>query len=107
MARRVLAKMLLGGTATAVVLCLVAAVANAAVQPGDVVSPESAESVKTLVSPGIYYAVTHGMRMKSSRPEQIDWPPPYKEATEKYPARSGSRKIIAASSDTLRASRFR
>ncbi|HUO04440.1 MAG TPA: DUF1329 domain-containing protein [Candidatus Binataceae bacterium] len=84
MARRVLANILPAVAVSAFTLCLTTVVATAAVQPGDVITPENAESVKALVSPGIYYAVTHGMRMSIVPTESIDWPPPYKEATEKY-----------------------
>jgi hypothetical protein len=61
-----------------------AAAANATVKPGDVVTPENAAQVKDLVSPGVFYAVTHGMHMDIVPTERVDWPPPYKEATEKY-----------------------
>ncbi|MGD0671101.1 MAG: DUF1329 domain-containing protein [Candidatus Binatus sp.] len=58
--------------------------ANAAVKPGDSITPENSAQVKDLVSPGVYYAVTHGMHMDIVAPERIEWPPPYREATEKY-----------------------
>ena len=51
---------------------------------GDVITPQNAAQVKNLVSPGVYYMVTHGMQMKIVPSERIDWPPPYKDATEKY-----------------------
>ena len=54
------------------------------VKPGDVIAPSNAAQVKDLVSPGVYYAVTHGMRMNIIAPERVDWPPPYRDATEKY-----------------------
>jgi uncharacterized protein DUF1329 len=56
----------------------------AQVGPGDFITPENAAKVKALVSPGVYYKVAHGMTMKIVPTEQVDWPPPYKEATEKY-----------------------
>ncbi len=65
-------------------LCLLAVTAGAAPKPGDVIAPSNAEQVKALVSPGVFYAVTHGMRMEIVAPERVDWPPPYREATEKY-----------------------
>jgi hypothetical protein len=65
-------------------LCLFVASANAIVKPGDVITPENAAQVKDLVSPGVYYEVTHGMHMDIVPTQQIDWPPPYREATEKY-----------------------
>ena len=63
---------------------LLAATARAGVQPGDVITPENAAQVKDLVSPGVYYMVQHGMHMNIVPPDQVDWPPPYKDATEKY-----------------------
>ena len=41
---------------------LFAATARAGVKPGDVITPQNASQVKDLVSPGVYYMVTHGMR---------------------------------------------
>ena len=63
---------------------LFAATARAGVKPGDVITPQNASQVKDLVSPGVYYMVTHGMHMDIVPTERIDWPPPYKDATEKY-----------------------
>ena len=63
---------------------LLAATARAGVKPGDVITPQNAAQVKDLVSPGVYYMVTHGMQMDIVPSERIDWPPPYKDATEKY-----------------------
>ncbi len=68
----------------AIGLCLIAASANAAVRVGEVITPANAAQVKDLVSPGVYYAVTHGMRMEIVPSERVDWPPPYRDATEKY-----------------------
>ena len=65
-------------------LVVAAATAYAQVRPGDVITPENADKVKSLVSPGVYYAVAHGMHMNIVPTERVDWPPPYKDATEKY-----------------------
>src|SRR6266478_9588647 len=62
----------------------IAAAARAEVKPGDVITPANATKVKDLVSPGVYYKVENGMSMKIVPSGLIDWPPPYKEATEKY-----------------------
>src|SRR5260370_15216144 len=64
----------------------IAAIARAEVAPGDLITPTNAAKVKDLVSPGVYYKVQNGMSMKIVPSGQIDWPPPYKEATEKYSA---------------------
>src|SRR5271155_3453373 len=58
--------------------------ASAQVKPGDVITPDNATNVKDLVSPGEYWRVVNGMSMKIIPTGRIDWPPPYKEATEKY-----------------------
>ena len=83
MARHALGKILLG-METLMLLCLIVASADATVKPGDVITPANAPQVKGLVSPGVYYAVTHGMHMDIVPTDRIDWPPPYREATEKY-----------------------
>src|SRR5215469_3629023 len=60
--------------------------AAAQVKPGDFITAQDANRVKDLVSPGVYWRVRNGMSMKIQPTERIDWPPPYKEATEKYSA---------------------
>ena len=60
--------------------------ALAQVKPGDVITPQNAFKVKDLLSPGVYWRVQHGMWMKIVPTERVDWPPPYREATEKYSA---------------------
>jgi hypothetical protein len=57
---------------------------HAQVKPGDFITPENSYKVKDLVSPGVQYKVEHGMTMKIVPTERVDWPPPYKDATEKY-----------------------
>jgi len=56
----------------------------AQVKPGDLVTPENASKVKDLVAPGVYYKVERGMQMHIVPTQRVDWPPPYKDATEKY-----------------------
>ncbi|HKN15291.1 MAG TPA: hypothetical protein VJX68_19035, partial [Candidatus Binatus sp.] len=56
----------------------------AQVKPGDFITPENAEKVRDLVGPGVYYKVERGMTMKIVPTQRVDWPPPYKDATEKY-----------------------
>lgn len=67
-------------------LLVLPARAVAQVRPGDLISAANAEKVKDLVSPGVYWAVQHDMRMNITTPTHIEWPPPYREATEKYSA---------------------
>src|SRR3984893_16844869 len=59
---------------------------EAGVKPGDFINPDNSAKVKYLVSPGVFYRVQHGMTMKIVPTVRVDWPPPYKDATEKYSA---------------------
>ncbi|MFZ0887553.1 MAG: DUF1329 domain-containing protein [Candidatus Binataceae bacterium] len=74
------------GWASLAVLMLAISPASglAQVNPGDFITADNAEKVKSLVSPGVYLRVVHGMSMKIEPTERIEWPPPYQEATEKY-----------------------
>jgi hypothetical protein len=74
------------GMAAAVLALAAASGVSAQVKPGDMITAENAAKVKDLVSPGVYYKVGRGMTMKIVPTERIDWPPPYKDATEKYSA---------------------
>ncbi len=58
--------------------------AHAEVKPGDRITPQNAALVKDLVSPGVYYRVAMGMSMDIVDTQRVNWPPPYREATEKY-----------------------
>src|SRR5580704_4671050 len=62
---------------------LVGTASASGVKAGDKISPENADQVKDLVSPGLYYLVTHGMLMNIKPTRRVDWPPPYRDATEK------------------------
>ncbi len=75
---------------TALVMALLAfALPNlsraASVKPGDE-TPDNAALVQDLVSPGNFALVKQGMRMKIVPTERLEWPPPYKAATEKHAA---------------------
>jgi Protein of unknown function (DUF1329) len=59
---------------------------RAQVRPGDFITAANAYKVKQLVSPGVYLRVVSGMSMRIAPTRTIEWPPPYKEATEKYSA---------------------
>ena len=59
---------------------------NAEVKPGEMVTADTASKVNGLVSPGIYLRVQGGMQLKIVPTQRVDWPPPYKDATEKYSA---------------------
>jgi hypothetical protein len=70
--------------AALIVLAVLGGTANAQVKPGDFITPDNANMVQDLVSPGVYTKVQKGMTMKIVSSERVDWPPPYKDATEKY-----------------------
>src|SRR6202161_1507686 len=72
-----------GGIMMLALLCL-SLPGEAGVKPGDFITPDNSAQVKDLVSPGVFYKVRQGMTMKISPTTRIDWPPPYKDATEKY-----------------------
>ena len=56
----------------------------AEVKPGDFITQDNATKVQDLLSPGVYYKVLRGMTMKIIPSQRVDWPPPYKDATQKY-----------------------
>src|SRR5258708_1426667 len=56
----------------------------AGVNPGDTITKDQADKVADLVSPGNLILVKQGMTMKIVPTERLEWPPPYKSATEKY-----------------------
>jgi hypothetical protein len=65
-------------------MLMLAIPADAQVKPGDFITSQNAAKVRELVSPGVYYKVAQGMSMKIVPSERINWPPPYRDATEKY-----------------------
>jgi hypothetical protein len=70
-----------GAVLTALAL---ASPALAQVKPGDFITKDNASKVQSLVSPGNYVLVQQGMEMKIVPSDKLDWPPPFKTATEKY-----------------------
>jgi hypothetical protein len=58
--------------------------AFAQVKPGDVITAQNAFKVASLVSPGNGFLVRQGMTINIIPTGQLDWPNPYKAATEKY-----------------------
>ncbi|MHB8383947.1 MAG: DUF1329 domain-containing protein, partial [Candidatus Binataceae bacterium] len=74
----------LSAAALLMIAAMVAGPAAAQVKPGDVITAATAAKVKNLVSPGVYVRVQKGMRMDIVPTGRVDWPPPYKDATEKY-----------------------
>ena len=75
--------------ATLGILCFAlfrACPADAQVKPGEFFSADNARKIRALLPPGVYWRVEHGMTLRVSPTERIQWPPPYKDATEKYSA---------------------
>lgn len=58
--------------------------AGAQVKPGDTITRDNASKVQALVSPGNFVLVEQGMTMKIVPTSHLEWPPPYKAATEQY-----------------------
>jgi hypothetical protein len=63
---------------------LLAPAASPQVKPGDLITPSNSTQVVNLVSPGNYQLVRQGMIMKIVPSSRLEWPPPYKAATEQY-----------------------
>ena len=74
------------GTMVAILLGIASESVFAQVKPGDMITVANASKVKDITSPGTYYKVLKGMSMKIIPTGRIDWPPPYKDATERYSA---------------------
>jgi len=71
------------GTLLATMLCSLPP-AHAVVKPGDVITKDNADKVAELLSPGNYMLVRDGMQLRIVPTDKLDWPPPFKTATEKY-----------------------
>ncbi|HSV06335.1 MAG TPA: DUF1329 domain-containing protein, partial [Candidatus Binatus sp.] len=74
----------------AMIVLLVAAAANADVVPGDRITDQNMDKVKSLISPGMEWCIQHGFPLTIVEPRRIEWPKAYREATEKY---SGQVKL--------------
>src|SRR5258708_19523614 len=57
---------------------------RAGVNAGDTITKDQADKVADLVSAGNLMLVKQGMTMKIVPTDRLEWPPPYKSATEKY-----------------------
>jgi hypothetical protein len=76
---------IVAGTLLAAMLCSLPR-AQADVRPGDVITKDNASKVADLVSPGNYVLVREGMQLRIVPADKLEWPPPFKAATEKYSA---------------------
>ncbi len=93
---RLLSLRIVAGTLLATMLCALAP-AQAAVKPGDVITKDNANKVIELLSPGNYILVQEGMQLRIVPTDKLDWPPPFKAATEKY-----SPQVQLSSDGTLK-----
>ena len=87
MKRKTGKKLLLAGPIFALTILAVLLLGRrtyAEVKPGDFIMQDNATNVQDLLSPGAYYKVLHGMTMKIVPSQRVDWPAPYKDATQKY-----------------------
>ena len=80
---RLLPFRIVAGTLLAAILCGLAP-ARAAVKPGDVITKDNAYKVVELMSPGNYILVREGMQLRIVPSDKLEWPPPFRTATEKY-----------------------
>jgi Protein of unknown function (DUF1329) len=71
-------------TVSTIAIALAVPLARAQVKPGDTITSADIARIKDLVAPGVLRQVQIGLTMKIVAPEHIDWPPPYKSATEQY-----------------------
>jgi hypothetical protein len=76
----------IGGAAAiaAAFALLYPAFARAHLNDGETITPAQADSVADLVSPGNLVMVKQGMTMKIVPTGSLEWPAPYRAATEKY-----------------------
>src|SRR5690348_18384015 len=63
---------------------------RADVVPGDKITDQNIDKVKDLISPGLEWCIKHGFPITIGETKKVEWPKPYKEATEKY---SGQVKL--------------
>ena len=76
--------------AIGVAVLLLGAAVHADVVPGDKITDQNLDKVKSLVSPGMEWCIQHGFPLTIVAPRRIEWPTAYREATEKY---SGQVKL--------------
>ncbi|HLX37718.1 MAG TPA: DUF1329 domain-containing protein, partial [Candidatus Binataceae bacterium] len=79
-----MSKRIAGAIAMVAMMVVWTVTARAQVKPGDHITPQNATVVKDLVSPGTYFAVSKGMGMNIVASKRVEWPPPFKIATEQY-----------------------
>jgi hypothetical protein len=54
------------------------------IRPGEVITTTNASTARTYLTPGSYVLVTRGVPVRIVSSSRLDWPPPYRVATERY-----------------------
>jgi hypothetical protein len=54
------------------------------IRPGEVIATTNVSTTRTYLSPGGYVLVTRGVPVRVVSSSRLDWPPPYRVATERY-----------------------
>jgi len=80
------------GLLAAALVITTAGLGRADVKPGDVITEANMAEAQEYLMPTTEWMLRHGYELKVKEYEKIEWPKPYKEATEKY---SGQVKISA------------
>jgi len=70
----------------AVSLCLVGALVEADVRPGEKITGETVGKVKDMISPGLEWCIAHGWPITIGETKRVEFPRAYREVTEKYAA---------------------
>src|SRR4030095_5621176 len=74
------------------VLALAAPVSAADPKPGVKFDAANVDQIRDMIAPGVEWCGKRGMPITVVAPQSVEWPPEYKEATEKY---SGQVKLSA------------
>jgi len=67
-------------------LCLVGALVEADVRPGEKITGETVGKVKDMISPGLEWCIAHGWPITIGETKRVEFPRAYREVTEKYAA---------------------
>jgi Protein of unknown function (DUF1329) len=63
---------------------IAASAEEAPLRPGTVIDRSNVDKFAEALSPAMYYAIAHGLSVKTAPSQKIEWPAPYQQATEKY-----------------------
>src|ERR1700688_3555310 len=54
------------------------------IRPGEVITTTNLSTARTYLTPGSYVLVSRGVPIRIVSSSRLDWPPPYRVATERY-----------------------